>query len=299
MGNDVNDMNELYPFTANYFETSQGLKVHYVDEGGRDAPPVLMVHGNPTWSFYWRRLIKALSPTHRTIAPDHIGCGRSDKPGKEDYAFTFESRVDDLTALALDLDLSGITLVVHDWGGAIGMAFAVRHPELVERMVVLNTGAFHLPNAKSFPPSLRLARVPAVGDVLVRGANAFVRGANRFCVTKNPLPKAVAAAYEAPHKSWADRVSVHEFVKDIPLSPSDPAYKLITETQDGLQKLKGKPMLIGWGMRDFVFDHHFLDEWERRFPDAEVHRFEDCGHFIMEDAPDEIVGLVERFVGEA
>ena len=159
------------------------------------------------------------------------------------------------------------------------MAFAGRHPELIERMVVLNTGAFHLPNSKSFPPSLRLARVPAVGDMLVRGANAFVRGANRFCVTKNPLPKAVAEAYEAPHKNWADRVSVHEFVKDIPLSPSDPAYKLISETQDGLEKLKDKPMLIGWGMKDFVFDHHFLDEWERRFPDAEVHRFDDCGHF--------------------
>lgn len=287
-------LESLYPFEDRFLDRD-GLRYHYVDEGEGD--PVLMVHGNPTWSFYWRDLIKALRGSHRTIAPDHIGCGRSDKPSDEDYVYTMESRVDDLEQLVERLGLRNITLVVHDWGGAIGMAWAVRHPELVARIVVLNTGAFHLPSGKGFPPALKLARVPALGDLLVRGANAFVRGANRFCVTRKSMDRDIAAAYAAPYATWSDRVAVHRFVQDIPLQPGDPAYGLITETQNGLRRLQGKPMMIGWGMKDFVFDENFLAEWERRFPDADVHRFADCGHYIMEDASDEIIGLVERFLG--
>ncbi|NVB40742.1 alpha/beta fold hydrolase [Pseudenhygromyxa sp. WMMC2535] len=255
-----------------------------------------MVHGNPTWSFYWRNLILALRDTHRVIAPDHMGCGRSDKPSAEDYDYTLRSRIADLGALIDHLELRDITLVVHDWGGGVGFGWAVDHPDRVVRMVVLNTAAFHLPAGKSFPAALSLARIPGLGAALVRGANAFVRGANRFCVTRRPLPPEVAAGYIEPYRSWSDRVAVHRFVTDIPLRPEDPAYAIIEATQAGLSRLADKPMFIGWGMRDFVFDHHFLAEWERHFPAAEVHRFPDCGHYILEDAREELVPEIALFI---
>src|SRR5205823_3246531 len=111
--------------------------------------PVVMLHGNPTWSFYYRNLVLSLRDSYRTIVPDHIGCGLSDKPDDSRYRYTLESRVTDLEALLEHLGVTcDITLVVHDWGGMIGLAYAVRHPERIRRLVILNTGAFHLPRTK-------------------------------------------------------------------------------------------------------------------------------------------------------
>lgn len=266
----------------------------YIDEGHGD--PIVMVHGNPTWSFYWRQLIGLGRTTHRCIAPDHIGHGRSDKPSRSDYPYTLERRIDDLEALLEHLDVERVTLVVHDWGGAIGMGWATRHPDRVARLVVTNTAAFHLPSGKRFPAALRLARVPGLGALLVRGAHAFVRGANRTCVTRAPMPSAVATAYLAPYPTWADRVSIHRFVQDIPLHPGDPSYATIDTIANALPRLADKPMMLMWGMNDFIFDHHFLAEWERRFPVAEVHRFSDCGHYLMEDAGVEVSDTILEFI---
>ena len=291
-------MSALYTFEPHYFEvTGLGVtrhRMHYVDEGQGD--PILMVHGNPSWSFLFRDLIGALKPGHRAIAPDHIGCGRSDKPDDSAYDYTLQSRVADLSALVEALDLSDITLVVHDWGGMIGMAWAVRHPDLIARLVVLNTAAFPLPAGKPLPASLVLARTRGLGALLVRGFNAFSRGAVRYCVTRRPMPKAVAAGYLEPYDSWAHRIAVHRFVQDIPLGPTDRAHAIVRETTEALPELADKPMLIGWGMRDFVFGHEFLAEWVRRFPQADVHRFEDSGHFVLEDAGEELIPLVRDFV---
>jgi len=283
----------LYPFAPHYFDVS-GHRMHYVDEGQGD--PVVMVHGNPTWSFYFRDLIEALKSEHRTIAPDHVGCGRSDKPDDDAYDYTLKSRVSDLGALVEALDLRDITLVVHDWGGMIGMAWATQNPDLIKRLVILNTAAFPLPSGKPLPTSLTLARTRGLGALLVRGCNAFSRGAVRYCVTRRPMPKAVAAGYLEPYDSWAHRIAVHRFVQDIPLEPTDRAYAIVQDTADSLPGLADKPMLIGWGLRDFVFDHRFLGEWVRRFPKADVHRFEDCGHFVLEDAGEELIELVRDFV---
>ena len=160
----------------------------------------------------------------------------------------------------------------------------------------MNTAAFPLPTGKPLPASLALARTPGVGALLVRGANAFSRGAVRYCVTRGPMSKAVAAGYLEPYDSWAHRIAVHRFVQDIPLEEGDRAYPTAKETGDALVRLVDKPMLICWGLKDFVFGHRFLDEWVRRFPSAEVHRFEDCGHYILEDAADEIIPLVRNFI---
>jgi len=283
----------LYPFAPHYIEVG-GHRMHYVDEGQGD--PILMVHGNPSWSFFYRDLIAEFQSSHRVIAPDHIGCGRSDKPNDGEYDYTLSTRLADLGTLIDSLDLRNITLIVHDWGGMIGMAWAARHPDRISKLVVMNTAAFPLPKGKTLPASLTLARTPGVGALLVRGANAFSLGAIRSCVTRRPMSKAVAAGYLEPYDSWAHRIAVHRFVQDIPLKEDDRAYPIVHGPGEALSRLADKPMLMCWGLRDFVFDHHFLEEWVRRFPGADVHRFDDCGHYVLEDAGEEIIPLVREFV---
>lgn len=287
-------MSDLLPFPSHFFER-HGLRTHFLDEGCGE--PVLMLHGNPSWSFYYRTLAKALCDRCRVIVPDHIGCGLSDKPSARDYPYTLERRVDDLEALLDHLGISGpVTLVLHDWGGMIGMAWASRSPQRVARLVILNTAAFHLPAGKSLPPALRLCRDTALGAFLVLRFNLFARLAARVGCKRNPMPTELRRAYCAPYDTPAHRVATLRFVQDIPLSSGDPGYALVSEVQAGLNRFAKVPMVICWGLRDFVFDGHFLDEWRRRFPAAEVHTFADCGHYILEDAGDEVIPIVERFL---
>jgi len=283
----------LYPFRGHFLERGE-IRMHYLDEGAGE--PVLMVHGNPTWSFYWRRLVEGLSDGYRCVVPDHIGCGLSDKPDDSRYRYTLASRIDDLEALVDRLGLERVTLAVHDWGGAIGFGWAVRHPERVRRLVVLNTAAFHLPQGKRVPWQLRLVRDSRLGVFLVRRCNAFARGAAWIGCARRRMSAELRDAYCAPYDSWANRIATARFVQDIPLGPGDPAYPVLDRISTGLDRLTGLPAVLFWGEKDFVFDHHFLDEWRRRFPHAEVHRFPDCGHYVLEDAADEIEALVRAFV---
>lgn len=271
--------------------------MHYLDEGPRDGETLVMVHGNPSWSFYYRELVKAFRGTHRVLVPDHIGCGLSDKPSDDRYPYRLERRVDDLEAWLEHVDAGPkVTLVLHDWGGMIGMAWAARHPDRVARLVLFNTGAFHKPPGKHLPWQLWLARNTWVGTVLVRGLNAFARGAVKTCVTARPMPDRVAEAMCAPYDSWANRIATLRFVQDIPLAPADPGYDVITKTQDGIAAFLNTPTLMCWGDRDFVFDAHFLAEWRRRLPRAEVHQFPDAGHYVVEDATERIIPLMTTFL---
>ncbi len=273
-----------------------GLRYHYLDEG--EGEPVVMVHGNPSWSFYYRKLVEALAPRYRAIVPDHIGCGLSDKPGDDRYDYTLERRVADLETLLLDhlkLD-AGLTLVVHDWGGAVGLGFAAKHPDKIARLVILNTAAFHLPATKPFPWPLWLCRNTPLSAWLVRGLNAFVRGTAAIGCKHHAMPADVRAGYLAPYDSWDHRIAIHRFVQDIPLRPADRSYDLVTFMQERLSLFADTPTLIAWGLRDFVFDRHFLAEWEKHLPRAEVHRFPDAGHYILEDEAEQIVPLVESFL---
>jgi haloalkane dehalogenase len=279
---------------APHFVDIDGFRMHYLDEGQGDI--VIMLHGNPNWSYYYRNLVRALKDRYRCLVPDHIGCGLSDKPSDAQYEYSLARRVSDLEKWLEHCGAtSNLTLVVHDWGGMIGMAVATKFPERFRRLVVLNTGAFHLPATKPVPWQLRMARGP-LGALLVRGFNAFSRGAVRSCVTRTPMPHDVADAYCAPYDSWAHRIAVHRFVQDIPLEPGDHGFDLVTEVASHLDQLKDLPMLIAWGDRDFVFDEHFLREWIKRFPQAQVHRFPDCGHYILEDASDEVVPMIRKFL---
>lgn len=289
-----------YPFESRHLQLGGGggdVILHYLDEGPREAPPILMLHGNPTWSFYFRRLVSALRRDHRIIVPDHIGMGLSSKPDESGYEYTLDRRVADLEALLDSLNLQQpLTLVLHDWGGMIGMAYATRHPERIARFVILNTGGFFLPSTRKMPWQLSLARSPILGSLLVRGFNVFSGGAVKHCVTRRPLPPDVARAYLAPYDSWRNRLAVHRFIQDIPLRPGDRAYDTVADVEKNITQFQDLPMLICWGMRDFVFDAHFLNRWLELFPAAAVHRFGDAGHYILEDAHEQIIPLVQSFL---
>jgi olefin beta-lactone synthetase len=284
----------LYPF-ASHFLNLGTLRYHYLDEG--TGEPVVMVHGNPTWSFYFRNLVLALRGEYRCIVPDHVGCGLSDKPGDDAYDYRLQRRVDDLERLLDHLGLDrGVTLVLHDWGGMIGMACALRKPERIARLVILNTAAFQLPVSKQFPWRLRLIRSGGpLAALAVRGLNLFAHSATTMATAKGLSPD-IRDGLIAPYDSWAHRIATLRFVQDIPLRPGDESYNLVGSVDKNLHRFADRPTLICWGMKDFVFDAHFLAEWRRRLPNAEVHEFPDAGHYVLEDAADRIVPLVRDFL---
>jgi haloalkane dehalogenase len=270
--------------------------LRYIDHG--TGPAVVCVHGNPTWSYYYRGLVKVLSDDHRVVVPDHLGMGRSATPATTRYRYDLTARVDDLTALMDELAIGvdrPATLVVHDWGGAIALAWATRHPERIGRLVLCNTAAFPRLDGQPLPWLLRPARVPVLGALLVQGANAFVRGALRIGVRRHRLGRAQRRAYLAPYRSWRDRTAVLAFVRDIPGGPSGPTHALLAETAANLHLLADRPALVLWGMRDPVLTPAYLAEWRRRLPHAETHAIADAGHLVLEDAP-ETVPLIVAFL---
>ncbi len=284
----------LYPFKSHFLDRG-GLKYHYLDEGSGD--PVIMLHGNPTWSFYYRSLVQALSPDYRTIVPDHIGCGLSDKPDDRDYNYTVQSRVEDLEALIDHLRIEGrITLIVHDWGGMIGLIFALRNLHKIKRLVITNTTGFFTPGGKGLPLRLWLIRhVAPFATIGVLGFNLFSFAA-LYMASRKGLSKDVKTGLTAPYNCWSNRIATLKFVQDIPVHAHDPSYDMGRFMENNLHKLAPIPKLICWGKHDFVFTPAFLAEWKRRFPDAEVHFFSDAGHYLLEDVPERIIPLVKEFL---
>ena len=280
---------ELYPW-KHHFLGLNNLNLNYVDEG--QGPAMLMVHGNPTWSFYYRHLITAFSGHFRCVVPDHIGCGFSDKP--QDYEYTLENHIQNLEKLVAFLDLKDITLVVHDWGGAIGMGFATRHPNLIKRIVILNTAAFASAN---IPKRIALCKAGKFGEFLVRGLNGFAWPAT-FMTTKRRLPSQVKKAYLAPYDSWDNRVAVSRFVQDIPLDESHRSWKTLKTIENQLHVLR-MPKLIIWGGLDFCFDRTFFEHWLKVYPDAEAHWIADAGHYVLEDAPRKAIESITTFIGKS
>lgn len=295
-----------YPFQPQRFEVRPGIGMSYLDEGPRDGEVVVMLHGNPSWSYYWRKLVLALrdpnsGKAYRCIVPDHVGMGLSDKPSDDPaarphYAYTLQSRVDDVERLLQHLGVTGpMTLAVHDWGGGIGFGWGLKHSEQIKRLVITNTGAFPLPAAKPLPKRLRLGRDSAIGTGLIRGFNAFAGGAARMGVVK-PMPAEVRRAYLAPYDSWANRIATSRFVQDIPLAEGDPAWPLVQAMGRKLPEYADRPAFIGWGLRDFVFDHHFLKGFTDALPQAQVHAFDDAGHYVLEDRAEVLVPEIRAFL---
>jgi haloalkane dehalogenase len=279
-----------YPFAPHFLDLD-GVALHYLDEGPRDAAPIVFVHGNPTWSFLWRHAISSFSGQNRCIALDHIGCGLSDKP--QAYPYRLAQHVANLTRLIESLELSNITLVVHDWGGAIGMGYAVRNPQRIARLVVLNTAAFTGGRA---PLRIRACRTPLLGPLAVRGFNAFARAATVMATEqRGGLAPEVRLGLLAPYDAWSSRIATLRFVQDIPLGPRHPSWATLVEIERGLEHLRGIPMSLIWGARDWCFTLAFLEEWRRRFPNAEVHVAERAGHLVIEDARDDVLAWMRSF----
>lgn len=298
MALDLAPLRDLYPFDSHFFERG-GLRLHYLDEGEPSDTPVLMLHGNPSWSFLFRDLVQAWRPHGRCIVPDHMGMGLSDRPTDASYRYTLENRVADVEALLDALDVRGrVSLVLHDWGGMIGMAWAARHPERVARIVALNTSAFGLPPEKPFPWPLKVVRDTPLGMPLVQGLNAFAAVASRVC-TVRPLSRRVRAAYVAPYDNWHNRIATLRFVQDIPLQPGDAAWDVVQMVEQALPGLARVPVMLGWGLRDFVFDRHFLAGWQARFPDAVTHAYDDAGHYVLEDVGTDLIPKIVAFLQQS
>lgn len=281
----------LYPFTPKTFATPRGASMSYLDEGGDSDEAVLMLHGNPTWSFYYRELVRAVAPHMRCVVPDHIGMGLSEKP--QDYPYTLEARIGDVDALVTSLGLKRIHLVVHDWGGAIGFGYAARYPQRIGKLVVLNTGAFPAPH---IPRRIALCKTRFPGTPLVRGLNGFAGPAVWMSMNRRKLSADEKRGFLLPYDSWENRVAVDAFVKDIPMVPSHPTWRTLIDTAAGLKNFKANPALIVWGGRDFCFNDHFYNEWTKRLPQAQTYYLEDVGHYVLADANEEMVPRILHFL---
>jgi cis-3-alkyl-4-acyloxetan-2-one decarboxylase len=285
----MSDWRSLYPFTSHELSLA-GLRYHYLDEGAGDS--LLMVHGNPTWSFYWRNLIRDLRSDFRCVAVDHMGCGLSDKP--EPYPYTLSQHIDNLVQLVETLNLRDITLLVHDWGGAIGLGTALRLPERFARIVLFNTGAFPPPFV---PLRIRMCRAPLIGSWAMRRLNAFAKAAVTMATEKpDRMTPVVKSGLLAPYDSWANRVAIDAFVRDIPLTRSHPTWQVLEDIEANLHTLADRPIEMIWGMKDWCFRPSCLERFERHFPGAEVHRLADAGHYVVEDAHERIVPLLRDFL---
>ena len=283
-----------YPFASNYIQVGPN-RINYVDEsasGVDRGDPVLMVHGNPTWSFYWRRMINSLSPDRRVVAVDHLGCGLSDKP--VDHEYCLQNHIDNLCVLVDQLDLKNVTLMAHDWGGAIGLGALLARKERFKKIVLFNTAAFAPPY---IPFRIRVCRWPLVGKLGVQGLNMFAKAAT-FMATeqKGGLPKPIAAGMLAPYDNWNNRVAIYNFVKDIPLSKSHPTWAVLERIESGLASVADWPIMMAWGMKDWCFRPECLDRLSRHWPDAEVHKIADAGHYVIEDAAEEVEQRVHEFL---
>ena len=254
---------------------------------------MLLLHGNPSWSFLWRDLIlKLAAQGRRVIAPDHVGMGLSARP---DRFLRLADRIADVEALIAHLGLKEFDLGVHDWGGAIGFGVVGRRPERVGKILVTNTGAFL---SDRIPARIALCRAPLVGRFIVQGLNGFAWPATWMSVEK-PLSPAAKAGFLAPYGSASVRRAVADFVADIPMEAEHPTRSVLAGVEASLAGLKGKPMLVCWGMRDFCFDRSFLEGFISRFPAAQQLLFADAGHYVLEDTGEAALGPIAAFFGPA
>jgi haloalkane dehalogenase len=251
-----------------------------------------MFHGNPTWSFYFRNLVIGLRKQYRCVVPDHIGCGFSDKP--QNYPYTLEQHIENAEKLLNHLNLTDVTLILHDWGGAIGMGVAAKNPKRIRRIVVLNTAAFP---SKNIPFRINICKLPLFGDLAIRGLNGFAGAAIYMAVNdRKRMTRDVVRGLLFPYNSWKNRIATLRFVQDIPMSPKHPTWATLQAVEEGLLNFTSTPILICWGMKDWCFNESFLKTWIEKFPNAEIVRLKDAGHYVLEDAHEQILPKISEFM---
>jgi haloalkane dehalogenase len=285
-----------YTFAPHYFPRPDGLELHYVDEGA--GPPVVLVHGNPTWSFFYRRLIARLAPAYRCLAPDHLGMGLSSRPTAAEYGFRLADRARDFGLLMNHWQLSApVHLIVHDWGGPIALAWAGENPGRVASITLLNTG-LRLPGNYRLPFRLALFKhLAPLGDWLARPCNCFARGTAAFGSMKG-LTAAARRGFLAPYAQAKDRLALARFIEDIPLTPAHPSFERLRQIDCNFTTaLSQKPLALLWGLQDFVFNRQIFLDWRERLPQARTLVLPEAGHYLLEDEPDRAFAFVENFLG--
>ena len=291
---DIKDetFNGSYPFRPNYLEIG-GFKMHYVDEG--EGEPVVMLHGDPTWGYLWRKFIPSVSDTHRVIVPDHMGMGKSSVP-KNPNPYLLRHHISNLEELLLSLKLKEITLVLHDWGGPVGMGFAVRHPGLIKRLVLTHTWAFAEWPGGKFPRLLEIIRSER-GESFVLEKNGYVKRAllGTANYPENYTSK-VLNAYLSPFPTPESRLALLCWSRDISVSESDRSYGEMNHIEDKLSLLADIPVLLIWGILDPVLPGSVLEKWRRIYPHAQVCEIEDASHFLQEDSPKRVIGEIKQFL---
>jgi pimeloyl-ACP methyl ester carboxylesterase len=278
------DFEGTFPFEPRYVDASD-VRLHYVDEGPGDGPTLLFVHGNPTWSYLWRRPVAELSARgQRCVAFDHMGFGRSDKPpllGR----YTLRAHIDNALALIDELDLQDVVVVAHDWGGPIGLGAMLERPGRLRGLVLMNTWAWELPSF--VPPFVREFRTEGLGEILALGGNLFIESIPGGMANRDTDP-VMMDAYRAPFPDYWSRVAMLAFQRDIPLTERDRSARLMGTIHERLLGLD-LPVTLIWGMRDPVFQPVFLDQWREIFPQARVIELADASHFVPEDRPDALL----------
>ena len=282
------EVKALYPFEVREYPTADGV-MRFVDHGPKDGSTVLLLHGNPSWSFLWRNLALKLGKAgFRVIVPDHLGMGLSDRPSK---LLRLEDRISAIHGLVDFLGLKKFDIGVHDWGGAIGLGLAGRMPERIGKILITNTGAFLSDN---IPKRIAVCRLPFIGRFIVEKFNAFARPATWMAVQR-PMNKSVKAGFLFPYQSLKSRKAVADFVADIPMESNHPTRPVLAQVSERLDLLKDKRVMILWGLQDFCFDQTFLSEFERRFPHAQKLIFSEAGHYVLEDAGDAAIDSAVQF----
>jgi haloalkane dehalogenase len=273
-----------YPFTSHWLDVD-GLRLHYLDEGGGE--PVLLLHGEPTWSFLWRKTIPKLAKRHRVVAPDLLGFGRSDKPTDVGW-YSYDGHVASIERLVAELGLERLTLVVHDWGGPIGLRFAVEHEALVDRLVILDTGI-----AGGKPPGEMWLRFRAVVREV---GGALDIGRLVEAGTAQGLADDVRAAYDAPFPTPESKAGARAFPELVPTEPAHPSTAPMNRVRDALRDWH-KPALVVWGAQDSVLSPRIAEHFVELIPGASGPLLLDgASHFLQEDRPDEVTAAIHAFV---
>jgi acyl-CoA synthetase (AMP-forming)/AMP-acid ligase II/pimeloyl-ACP methyl ester carboxylesterase len=278
---------QLLPFQSRFVSVA-GYRMHYIDEG--TGPVVLLLHGNPTWSFLYRNVIRELRDSFRLIAPDFLGCGLSDRtPG---VRFKALDRINQLEEFVSALGLTKFSIVMHDWGGPLGTGFMLRRLESIERIVYLNTT---LTETESLPPIIKLAAMPVIGKALTRHTATFVRLTTSMGAYTRLTPD-IKDGYMAPYTTRQRRDAIWDFVDDIPFDASHPTYSQMVEIAAGLPKVAQKPVKIIWGLRDPCFHREMLSKVAAHFPNAEILEIGDASHLVLDDAPQIAIPAIKEFL---
>lgn len=282
------------PSDPNPLCTYLGIESQHHDSGlcyyrDGEGEPLVMVHGNPTWSFLYRYLFDQLRSSFQVVAYDHLGCGYSARPDSVVYPYTLQARIVDLLTLVDYLfPKERLTLIMHDWGVAIGLGYASRFPKRIKQLVILNGAAFHLPVGKRFPWQLGVFRNRYCGRFFCQQTSLFLKAVLSTCSSYG-LTAEVAEAYCHPYQTANDRLAIWKFVEDIPLVADDASYQTLQKIEQNLERLVDVTMMFCWGAKDFIFDDDFLNYWQELFPNACYRVYQEAGHLVPEDAPSQLV----------